>query len=159
MHGLGIRTSAVALGCGALSVLLSGCVLLYTPPQPPGAPQGISREELIGTWRDEQEGSITFSAAGTFVAEGVCGDYWDFGNEVPAGVDRHYMTASGAGAWVTFTWTPGSESRPVTEVSIEFAESRLDAQYQAGGTVEAPKLWVYMGDLDNYDLCVLTKQL
>ncbi|WP_327421266.1 hypothetical protein OG612_32705 [Streptomyces sp. NBC_01527] len=149
----------VSMAGGAMCMLLSGCYSLaaaiHDPPMPPGTPQAVADEQLVGAWRDEESGSVTFAADGTFVAKDICGDFWDWSGQLSDPVDFH--SRSGSGSWKSFTWTPPDESKPVTEVTIRFSDSKVSAQYTAGGTAGSVKLWVYMGDLDNYDLCVASR--
>lgn len=107
MRGMNFGTRAAlraVLTCAALGTLPSGCILFYPAPQPPGPPRTLSPEELMGTWRDEAHGRLTFSADGSFTATDVCGDYSTSGDDI-VGVEEP-LTMTGTGAWGTSTWTP-----------------------------------------------------
>ncbi|MGW1953502.1 hypothetical protein ACWCPI_12215 [Streptomyces sp. NPDC001920] len=142
-----------------LSALLSGCYSLaaaiHDPPQPPGTPQVVTDGHLVGTWRDEAGGSITFAANGVFTATKICGEflYWTAGGPGREGSPWK----SGDGSWDTMVWTPSDESTPRTEITIRFSSSDVSAGYEAGGTVRSPKLWAYIGELDDYKLCTLSR--
>lgn len=155
----GTMLGVAMAGC-AMCMLLSGCyslaVAIHDPPMPPGAPQAVTDEQLAGAWRDEEGGSVTFASNGTFVAKDICGDFSDWSGQLPDRVDSHSL--SGSGSWKSSTWTPHNESEPVTEVTIRFSGSKkVSGQYTAGGTAGSVKLWVYMGNLDNYELCVASR--
>ncbi|WP_158771479.1 hypothetical protein [Streptomyces sp. NRRL S-340] len=149
-----------SLASGVLCALLSGCYSLaaaiHDPPQPPGTPQVITDDHLVGTWRDEAGGSITFAAGGAFAAEKICGDFTDWPGDGPG--PYAVRSKTGSGTWETMTWTPPNESVPKTEVTIRFSGSEMSAEYKTGGTSKSPKLWVYVGDPDDYDFCTLTRQ-
>ncbi|WP_405497210.1 hypothetical protein [Streptomyces sp. NBC_00096] len=175
----GARTTARALlGFGLIGVLLCGCGRLFPLP-PPGTPQTLSGAELMGTWTDGRGGSLTFSDGHLFVADKICGDYLSMAPdaaaprpaasrpaatestasgstapEPPGTADEQIKT--GYGPWEADTSTAPGERVAVTKVRIEF-DGELAASYEAGGTRGAPRLWAYLGDPDDGDLCVLTK--
>ncbi|GHE97078.1 hypothetical protein GCM10014715_61700 [Streptomyces spiralis] len=154
------RVLGTSLVSGVLCALLSGCyslaAVIHDPPQPPGTPQAITDGHLVGTWRDEAGGSVTFAASGAFAAKKICGDFADWAGDGPRLSVAQSKT--GNGTWETMTWTPPNESVPKTEVTLRFSNSEMSAEYETGGSSRSPKLWVYMGDLDDYDLCTLTRQ-
>lgn len=104
----------VSMAGGAMCMLLSGCYSLaaaiHDPPMPPGTPQAVADEQLVGAWRDEESGSVTFAADGTFVAKDICGDFWDWSGQLSDPVDFH--SRSGSGSWKSFTWTPPTSPSP-----------------------------------------------
>ncbi|MFV5994983.1 hypothetical protein ACNPQM_21610 [Streptomyces sp. NPDC056231] len=158
MRGMNIGTHAAlgaVLTCATLGTLLSGCGIFLNPaPPPPGPPRTLSPEELIGTWRDEAHGRLTFATDGSFTATDVCGDYLTSGDDdIVRDAESPAMT--GTGTWDISTWTHAGDPGPVTTIRIEL--TKWFADYEAGGTADSPKLWVYMS-LDNAEYCILSKR-
>ncbi|MDT6969993.1 hypothetical protein AB0900_22970 [Streptomyces cellulosae] len=153
------RVLGASLAGGLLSALLSGCYSLAAaiqdPPQPPGTPQVVTDGHLVGTWRDEAGGSITFAADGAFTATKICGEFLDWTGNGPGREDSRRK--SGDGSWETMVWTPSGESTPRTEMTIQFSNSDMSGEYETGGTSRSPKLWTYIGELDDYNLCTLSR--
>ncbi|MFG2921610.1 hypothetical protein ACGFYA_08810 [Streptomyces sp. NPDC048305] len=153
-----IRTHAAlwaVLACAALGALLSGCILLYPAPQPPSPPQTLAPRDLIGTWRDEAHGQITFSRDGSFTATDVCGDYLSSQGD---GLVREgeVPNVTGTGTWSSLTWKAArAGGRSVTTVRIEIGEWFAD--YDAGGAADSPRLWAAV-DLDNVEYCILSER-
>ncbi|MFI1003301.1 hypothetical protein ACIP10_29130 [Streptomyces galbus] len=149
----------VTLAGGALCASLSGCYslapLLHDPPQPPGTPQVVTDDRLVGTWQDEAGGRLTLAANGVFAAAGICGDFTSSADDTFGASAASSRT--GTGTWETMTGERLDESTPGTEVTVWFSGTERFGAYAVGGTSTAPKLWVYRGDPDDYDLCVLTR--
>lgn len=153
------RVLGVSLVGGVLCAALSGCYSLaaaiHDPPQPPGTPQVVTDGQLVGTWRDEAGGSITFAANGTFAATEICGEFLDWSGDGPGQEDSRPKT--GNGTWEALTPAPFEESTSRTEVTIRFSGSDVRAEYEAAGTSRSPELWTYVGELDDYNLCTLSQ--
>lgn len=116
----------VAIAGGAMCMLLTGCyslaVAIHDAPMPPGTPQAVADEQLVGAWRDEEGGSVTFAANGTFVAKGICGDFSDWSGQLPDPVDSHSL--SGSGSWKSSTWTPPTSPSPSLKSRSAFPAQR-----------------------------------
>ncbi|MEV0010853.1 hypothetical protein AB0M10_27565 [Streptomyces sp. NPDC051840] len=130
---------------GGLAVVAScaigGLTLLagigYEPPR-------LSGERIAGTWSDGKGGALTFTEDGTVTARGVA--TFDFDGEAQA--------CTGTGTW-SFDPGAGPWDQEV-HVSVDDCPSDL-GPWEVLGTAEHPKLFVYIGDPDAWDLYVLER--
>ncbi|MFE7840839.1 hypothetical protein ACFU53_33730 [Streptomyces sp. NPDC057474] len=146
-----------AAGCGLLFLLGAGTpavlvvVSRLSVPIPDGEPLAISTAEVTGTWVDEQGGRLVLMEDGTFASDGICGDFSD------DDLDGAVAPDPGAGTWEHDTWDDPGTGNPVSEVDLTFTPGGVWTQYDARGTSKDPVLWMYIGDPDSGDLCVLEK--
>jgi hypothetical protein len=102
----------------------------------------MSRDDLVGTWKDVQGGFITFDESGTFTAEKTCGD-----------------SAARGGSWWIFTPSPSVDPHAASQVKLDFTgESGSVREYTAGGSSDKVVLWTAIGDLDDSNYCLLSKE-
>lgn len=152
----------LSLGVGCLLVapvlLVGGAILLmllgraYSPvPIPDGDPLALRTEQIVGTWRDDSGGRLVLREDGTFASDGVCGDFSDR--------DLNHTTAPdpGAGTWEHEEGEGLEGDEPMSEVQLTFTPSEVWTEYEARGTAEKAVLWMYIGDPDSGELCVLNK--
>ncbi|MGW0840479.1 hypothetical protein ACWD26_09990 [Streptomyces sp. NPDC002787] len=146
-----------AAGCGLLFLLSLGAMALLlivsrlSVPIPDGEPLALSTTEVTGTWVDEQGGRLVLKEDGKFTSAGICGDFSDDDFNATAAPDP------GAGTWEHDVWDDIDTGEPASEVHITFTPSELSTVYEARGTSKNPVLWMYIGDPDSGDLCVLEK--
>lgn len=137
------------LGVGAFAVLL--IVSRLSVPIPDGEPLAMSTAEIRGTWVDERGGRLTLRENGTFASDGICGDFSDGDLNAAVAPDP------GAGTWELHTTHGPSSGTPSSEVQLAFTPGTVWTEYEARGTKRDPVLWMYIGDPDNGELCVLER--
>jgi hypothetical protein len=146
-----------AAGCGLLFLLGVGAMALLlvvsrlSVPIPDGEPLALSTAEVTGPWVDERGGRLELKADGTFSSDGICGDFSD------DDLDDVVAPDPGAGTWEHDTWDAPNPDDPVSKVHLSFAPGGVSTQYEARGTSKDPVLWMYIGDPDSGNLCVLEK--
>ncbi|MFE1550149.1 hypothetical protein [Streptomyces sp. NPDC058718] len=126
---------------------LTACGRFTVMPPPEGEPIHLKPGELVTTWTDADDGTLTLKKDGTFIADKIC-----------VGVGWYDSLAwSGTG-----TWEEGSnDEQSFLEVTFdadhpEVRERKPDS-YAALKQGKVLKLWTAIGDPDNdYPNCVLT---
>ncbi|MFB6837084.1 hypothetical protein [Streptomyces sp. NPDC056361] len=140
------RTALVLL---ATTLALTGCGRLYELPPPEGKPILLKRADLLTTWTDADDGTITLKPDGTFVAHDICvAVSWDEG-----------LAWSGTGTWrLTANKEQSFLRLRFDDAHPEASDQRPDA-YSALRHNDVVKLWTRVGDPD-HDLphCTLTPQ-
>ncbi|MFE6185015.1 hypothetical protein ACFQ6U_11385 [Streptomyces sp. NPDC056465] len=117
---------------------LAGCGRLFPPPVPEGEPLELSMPQAAVTWTDKWGGTLELEPDGTYTADRACG-----------GDGRE----SGSGTWDRGR-PSGVDEADGNEISVEY-ESDVTT-YEALRNGRTLKLWSYVGDPDNGDLCILT---
>ncbi|MDX2603807.1 hypothetical protein PV379_41635 [Streptomyces caniscabiei] len=137
------------LGVGALAALLVASRL--SVPIPDGEPLAMTTAEVTGTWVDGEGGRLAFEEDGTFTSDGICGDFSD------ADLDAAVAPDPGVGTWELYTTDGPGSGEPSSEVQLTFTPGTVWTEYEARGTSRDPVLWMYIGDPDNGELCVLER--
>ncbi|KQX10567.1 hypothetical protein ASC82_23115 [Streptomyces sp. Root431] len=132
-----------------MALSLTACGRLTVMPPPEGEPVLLKTSDLVTTWTDADDGTLTLKKDGTFVADKVC---------VAVG---WYDSLAWSG---TGTWSRGS-NKEQSFVGVTFdvdhpeTRGRTPDPYSALKKGETLKLWAAIGDPDNdYPNCVLTSQ-
>ncbi|MEE1755761.1 hypothetical protein [Streptomyces sp. SP18CS02] len=133
---LAVYGALAVVGTGALGGvgLCTGLIEEYRPPS-------LSRERAVGTWSDGEGGTLRLAADGTATAAGI-DEHTAFGEA---------SECSGRGSW---SYASGRD-RWDQEVSVSV--EGCEADWIVGGESERPKLYVYIGDPDSWNLYELTK--
>lgn len=113
----------------------------YEPPR-------LSTERIVGTWSDGRGGSLTLTADGGATATRVR----TFDVQA-ASAEPEVRTCTAAGTW---EYDPGAGPWS-QEVDVSVAGCSLDT-WKVFGTPEHPKLFVFIGDPDSWDLYVLRRR-
>ncbi|MFF6779482.1 hypothetical protein [Streptomyces sp. NPDC012510] len=141
------------LGVGAMALLL--VVSRLSVPIPDGEPLALSTAEVTGSWVDEQGERLVLKEDGTFTSGGICGDFGEAGEEAPGAT---IAPDPGAGTWEHGVSDDIDTGDPWSEVSITFTPSGVSTEYETRGTSKQNAvLWMYLGDPDAGNLCVLHK--
>ncbi|MFB6836721.1 hypothetical protein [Streptomyces sp. NPDC056361] len=137
VHG----TLAVVTAFAAAGIALFAGVG-YEPPQ-------LNAEQIAGTYSDGQGGTLTLAPDGRATASRV--DTFDFHDTVDPSEPR-IRECSGIGTW-SFDPVDGPDSQLVT-VSVDSCPVDMD-DWGVYGTREHPKLYVFVGDPDSWELYTL----
>ncbi|WP_328943174.1 hypothetical protein OG259_17950 [Streptomyces sp. NBC_00250] len=144
-----LRYRRTALILAAATLALTACGRFTVMPPPEGEPVILKPAELVTTWTDADDGTLTLKKDGTFVADKIC---------IAVGWEDD-LAWSGTG-----TWRLGSnKEQSFLHVSFdadhpELRGTKADA-YSALKQGKVLKLWAAIGDPDNdYPNCVLTSQ-
>ncbi|MBV7669305.1 hypothetical protein STHAL_07370 [Streptomyces halstedii] len=132
---------------GTLAVVTAGtlgCIGLYAgmgyePPQ-------LSTERVAGTWSDRKGGTLTLTADGKATATRV--ETFDLDDSFEPVVHE----CTGTGAW---EYDPGAGPWS-QEVDVSLDDCPMDT-WEVFGSPEHPKLFVYIGDPDSWDLYILQR--
>ncbi|GAA2390593.1 hypothetical protein GCM10010420_13060 [Streptomyces glaucosporus] len=129
----GLTLSAVVFA-GGLAAYGTGLVQVYEPPR-------LTAAKLVGTWTDDQGGTLTLRADGTAVANGLDVHTTEtaYGGDAPE-------QCSGSGSWARGTSPSGT---PQLDLSISGCAE--GSGWQFGGTEEQPTLYYWIGDPDSLD--------
>ncbi|MET9859575.1 hypothetical protein ABZY93_09655 [Streptomyces smyrnaeus] len=129
----GLTLSAVVL-VGGLAAYGTGLIQEYQPPR-------LTAAKLVGTWADEQGGTLTLRADGTAVAHDleVHTAKAAYGGEAPE-------QCSGSGSWARDASPSGT---PQLDLSVSGCLEGVGWQF--GGTEEQPSLYYWIGDPDSLD--------
>ncbi|MEV0007632.1 hypothetical protein [Streptomyces sp. NPDC047973] len=113
---------------------LTACGRLFPPPPPEGEPVALSKAQAAVTWTDRWGGTLELRPDGTYTADRAC-----------ASDSRK----SGSG-----TWSQGrADERGGPWITVEYENFFADYEVlRKDGTL---KLWVWIGDPDDGELCVL----
>ncbi|MYV51344.1 hypothetical protein [Streptomyces sp. SID3212] len=130
---LSVVTAVTLAGLG----LYAG--LGYEPPR-------LSTRQLAGTWSDGRGGTLVLAADGTATAAGVRTFEDDFIEPV-----THACTSTGS-----WEYDPG-DGPWAQEVAVS-ADNCLTVTWEISGTPDHPKLFVRVGDPDNWDLYLLQRR-
>ncbi|MFJ2089162.1 hypothetical protein ACIOEW_07805 [Streptomyces sp. NPDC087901] len=144
----GVMFSRVAW-YGALAVVVAGLLagiglyagIGYEPPQ-------LSMERVAGTWADDKDGTLTLTADGSAMADRV--ETSDYGDSLEPVVHR----CTGIGSW---EYVPGVAGPRSQTVVVSIPECPMDP-WEVLGTPGHPKLYVYVGDPDSWDLYILQRR-
>ncbi|MEX0171898.1 hypothetical protein [Streptomyces sp. LMG1-1-1.1] len=138
------RTAPILL---ATALALTACGRLYELPPPEGKPILLKRADLVTTWTDADDGTLTLKPDGTFVAHDIC---------VAVGWEED-LAWSGTGTWKLTSNKEQSFLRVRFDAAHPEADGRRPDSYSALKHNEVVKLWARVGDPD-HDLphCVLT---
>ncbi|MEU8539523.1 hypothetical protein AB0C52_05895 [Streptomyces sp. NPDC048717] len=114
-------------------VVLDTTGIAYEPPR-------LTRESVVGTYTDDRGGTLVLTADGVVTAHGLRTHEGDYSEEE--------KDCTGTGRW---SFSPGRGPWDQT------METSLDTCFGFGtwgvmGTAERPKLFVYIGDPDSWDL-------
>ncbi|MEU5718104.1 hypothetical protein AB0G71_20375 [Streptomyces sp. NPDC020403] len=131
---LAVVTAGTLAGIG----LYSG--LGYEPPR-------LSTERVAGTWADGKGGTLTLTADGKATATRV--DTFDFDDSFEPVMHK----CTGTGTWA---YDPGAGPWS-QEVDVSVDDCSMDT-WEVFGTFEHPKLFVYVGDPDSWDLYILQRR-
>ncbi|MFI6863488.1 hypothetical protein ACIBKZ_26950 [Streptomyces sp. NPDC050421] len=112
----------------------------YEPPQ-------LGVEGVAGTWSDGKGGTLVLTVGGEATATRV----EMFGYGYSSGPETHECT--GTGGW---GYDPGAGSWS-QKVEVYVDDCPMDA-WEVFGTSEHPKLFVYIGDPDSWDLYILERR-
>ncbi|MEV6683069.1 hypothetical protein AB0N09_40350 [Streptomyces erythrochromogenes] len=82
---------------------VSGCAFLDSPPLPEA--RNVTKEQLVGTWRDDTSGSLTLSDNGTFTAEKLHTSFHEGGGVKVLGEEL----IEGTGTWTFGEFHSGPE--------------------------------------------------
>jgi hypothetical protein len=138
---LGGGTLSAVVLAGGLGAYATGLIQDYEPPR-------LTDAQLVGTWTDDDGGSLTLRADGTAVADYLAvhtGETADGGDDP----DR----CGGAGTW---TRDPSPSGAPQLELD---AGGCLEGRaWHVGGTEEHPTLYHWIGDPDSLDRYVLHRR-
>ncbi|MEU6577159.1 hypothetical protein [Streptomyces sp. NPDC046805] len=132
-------TLAVATA-GALAGIALYAGLAYEPPR-------LGAEGVAGTWSDGKGGTLTLTADGKAMATRV--KTFDLDDSFDTVVHK----CTGTGTW---KYDPGAGPW-AQEVDVFVDGCQLDT-WEVFGTFEHPKLFVYIGDPDNWDLYILRRR-
>ncbi|MEX0173433.1 hypothetical protein [Streptomyces sp. LMG1-1-1.1] len=138
-------------GYGTLAVVsalaVAGIALFagagYEPPR-------LNAEQLTGTYSDGDGGTLTLGPDGKAMASRV--DTFDFHETVDPSGPR-IRECSGVGTWA---FDPIGDPHTVT-VSIDSCPADMDS-WSVYGTREHPKLYVFVGDPDSWELYTLRRE-
>jgi hypothetical protein len=113
----------------------------YEPPR-------LSAQRVAGTWSDGKGGTLVLTADGRATATGVRTFEWGDSSE------QVVRECTGTGTW---EYDPG-DGPWSQEVGVSVDDDACDMDgWQVFGTLEQPKLYVYIGDPDAWDLYVLRR--
>ncbi|MFG2776015.1 hypothetical protein [Streptomyces sp. NPDC048350] len=139
------RTALILL---ATALTLTACGRLYDLPPPDGEPVVLKPAELVTTWTDIHDGTLTLKQDGTFIADEICiAVDWEEG-----------LTQSGTGTWKQSS----NEKQSFVSVSFdaphpETGEERPDPYSALRRQNNVLMLWTAVGDPDHdYPHCMLT---
>ncbi|MER5618278.1 hypothetical protein [Streptomyces sp. NPDC002215] len=133
---------------GTLAVVTAGMLggiglcagIGYEPPQ-------LSTERIAGTWSDGKGGTLILTAHGKATATRV--ETFDLDNSFEPVV--HECTGTG-----TWEYDPGTGPWS-QEVDVSLNDCPMDT-WEVFGSPEHPKLFVYIGDPDSWDLYILQRR-
>lgn len=134
---------------GTLAVVVAGLLagiglyagIGYEPPQ-------LSMERVAGTWADDKDGTLTLTADGSAMADRV--ETFEHDDSLEPVVHR----CTGIGSWEYVQGVAGPRSQTVV---VSIPECPMDL-WEVLGTPGHPKLYVYVGDPDSWDLYVLRRR-
>ncbi|MFG2921894.1 hypothetical protein ACGFYA_10255 [Streptomyces sp. NPDC048305] len=114
---------------------LTACGRLFPPPPPEGEPVELSLSQAAVTWTDKWGGTLDLKPDGTYTADRAC---------------SYDARESGSGTWSR----ERADERGGPWITVEHENVFTDYEVlRNGGTL---KLWLWIGDPDDGDLCVLT---
>ncbi|MFJ5213624.1 hypothetical protein ACIP98_02820 [Streptomyces sp. NPDC088354] len=129
---------------GGLMAYGTGLVKEYEPPVLD------SGADYAGTWHDEFDGVIRFSADGTFTAQGIR-EY----DADASGLYSHYVSRSGPGTW---RYVDEDEGGVPGGLTLAFGDGGSEmGQWSSRGTQARPVLYQEVGDPDRAILYLLRK--
>ncbi|WP_236580147.1 hypothetical protein [Streptomyces sp. HM190] len=151
MIGVGcLLLAPVLLVVGAVTLMLLGRAL-NPLPVPDGEALLLADGQLVGTWRDDAGGRLVLRENGTFTSDGVCGDFLGDDLAPTAAPDP------GSGRWEHRESEETETGSPVSAVRLTFAPGEVWTQYEARGTPGKAVLWMFIGDPDSGNVCVLDR--
>ncbi|WP_418957628.1 hypothetical protein [Streptomyces tritici] len=124
------------VGAFALAGVALWAGIGYEPPQ-------MSVQRLAGTWSDDEGGTLVLGEDGRATATGVNVYDWDEAKQ----------ECTGTGTW---SYEPGGTPWD-QEVDVTVPGCDLET-WEFFGTEEHPKLFVYVGDPDSWDLYLLERR-
>ncbi|MFE3515463.1 hypothetical protein [Streptomyces sp. NPDC059166] len=127
------RWSFLALVAPAV-LSLAACGRLFPPPPPAGEPVALSKAQAAVTWTDRWGGTLELRPDGTYTADRACADD---------------SRESGSGTWSQERADEAGGTRITVEYETVFTDYEV---LRKDGTL---KLWVWIGDPDDGELCVL----
>ncbi|MEU2288592.1 hypothetical protein ABZ614_43105 [Streptomyces sp. NPDC013178] len=143
----GVMFGRVAL-YGTLAVVTAGTLagiglhagIGYEPPR-------LSTERVAGTWSDGKGGTLRLTADGKATATRV--ETFDLDDSLDPVVHK----CTGTGTW---EYDPG-DGPWSQKVDVSVGDCSMDT-WEVFGTPEHPKLFVYIGDPDSWDLYILQRR-
>ncbi|MFF0275602.1 hypothetical protein [Streptomyces sp. NPDC004330] len=114
-------------------------------------PPWFNPAQLAGTYSDGKGGTLTLTRDGAAVATRI--DTFDF--EAVDSFDPVVRECTGVGTW-SFSPVDGPHSQQV-DVSVDACPVDMDS-WSLYGTRESPKLFVFVGDPDSWDLYTLRRE-
>ncbi|MCF2127322.1 hypothetical protein L1I79_12870 [Strepomyces sp. STD 3.1] len=135
----GVTLPAVVL-VGGLVAYGTGLIQLYEPPR-------LTAAKLVGTWTDDQGGTLVLRADGTAVAD-------DLGARTaePANDGDAPEQCGGSGSW---TRRESPSGTPQLDLRVSGCMEGID--WHSGGTEEKPVLFYWIGDPDSLDRYTLQR--
>jgi hypothetical protein len=128
--------AAVVLLIGIAGVVAKSLVHANETPKS----LSLSKDEVVGAWRDPSGGVLRINADGTFTAHSVCG----------FGITRESGSQHG-------TWSQVSSGDWADGPGVMFIGTTLQVGLGLTGSHAAPELWRYQGDPDENHRCVVHK--
>jgi hypothetical protein len=145
-----LLVAPVLLIVGTVTLMLLGRAL-NPLPIPDGEALVLRDEQIVGTWRDDSGGRLVLREDGTFTSDGVCGDF------TADDLGEARAPDPGTGTWEHRASEEIETDTPMSEVHLTFTPSEVWTRYEARGTSEKAVLWMFIGDPDSGDVCVLDK--
>ncbi|PWI05642.1 hypothetical protein DIZ27_38035 [Streptomyces sp. NWU339] len=136
----GLTLSAVVF-VGGLAAYGTGLIQGYEPPR-------LTDAQLVGTWTDDQGGTLTLRADGTAVANDldVRAAEAAYGGDAPE-------QCSGSGSWAQ-----GASLSGTPQLDLSVSGCMGGSGWQFGGTEEQPTLYYWIGDPDSLDQYTLHRR-
>ncbi|MGW2304908.1 hypothetical protein [Streptomyces sp. NPDC001809] len=113
-------------------------------------PPWFNAEQVAGTYSDGKGGTLTLAPDGAAVATRI--DTFDY--DAVDSFDPVVRACTGAGTW-SYSPAQGPYSQQV-DVSIDACPVGIDS-WSLYGTHESPKLFIFVGDPDNWELYTLRR--
>ncbi|WP_369205882.1 hypothetical protein [Streptomyces sp. PU-14G] len=136
----GLTLSAVVL-VGGLTAYGTGLIQGYEPPR-------LTDAQLVGTWTDEQGGTLTLRADGTAVADDLGGHT---ARAAHGGNTSEQCSGSGS-------WAKGASPSGTPQLDLSVSGCGEGNGWQFGGTEEQPTLYHWIGDPDSLDQYALHRR-
>ncbi|MBO8203431.1 hypothetical protein JW613_34895 [Streptomyces smyrnaeus] len=136
----GLTLSAVVL-VGGLAAYGTGLIQRYEPPR-------LTAAQLVGTWTDDQGGTLTLRADGSAVANDL-----DVNTAEAADGGHTPEQCSGSGSWAREASPSGT---PQLDLSVSGCLEGIGWQF--GGTEKQPTLYYWIGDPDSLDRYTLHRR-
>ncbi|MFF3617206.1 hypothetical protein [Streptomyces sp. NPDC002580] len=141
-----MRSYQEALSLVPVACALVACGRPAFPPVPDGEPTKPARSQVVAKWTDTHGGTLRLKSDGTFVADDLCRDFFDFDDD---GLD--YEPRSDSGTW------HDSDRKGQTSVDMPFEADGVSFGYESLRDGRTLKPWSYVGDPgEGRPPCILT---